>query len=492
MTMNKLLLTARLFSLAILILLLIACGGSGGGSSSSPATPIDTGPPDTGVSAPGVAYGPISRFGSIFVNGVEFSTNGASFSRSGGGASESDFRVGDMVSIQGTLNSNGRTGTASSVSYRENVFGGITRVWKNGSMEVLGQTVIGNSFTDLQGIFELEELPLGSIIEVSGISDGMGSILAAHIINRDDQGPAAGSSVFGILQNLNLSAQTFTLGNLTVNYSGANLLDIPGGELSNGLAVQVSSSQTVSGNVLNADVVQGTSVINGNENDRAEVTGIISGVDGSDNFYVDIQLVQVLDTTELVNGTSSNILNGEPVEVEGILDNNGVLIAEKVLFLPSSEMAVSANANAIDQQNSTITVLGTTAIIDNYTILRDDTGADTSPFGLEDINIGDGIELVGYVDSSDNLIAALIERGDPYSDVVIRGTASSADAANDMVIVLGTTIFVTVDTKYEDVNNDPITKAEFFALIEPGVTIVKAEGAATGSSSFTATGIRIK
>ncbi len=491
--MKKLLLTTRHLSF-VLLFLLSGCidGGGGGGSGSTTTIDTATTDDDTAVSVAGTVYGPISGFGSIFVNGIEFSTGETVFSRSGQSSSESEFQVGDMVGIQGTLNADGRTGTASSISYQENVFGVITRASKNGSLEVLGQTVVNDSFTDLKGIFMLDDLPLGTILEVSGIADGRGYILATRIINRDDQGPAAGSSVIGISQNLDQPAKTFTIGNLTVDYSGANLLNIPEGGLSDGLAVQVSSSQTVSGNVLIADVVQGTGVVNGSENDRAKVTGIISGVDGSNNLYIDLQPVQILDTTNLVNGTSSEILNGAAVEAEGVLDSNGVLIIEEVFFRPANKIVFIANVNAIDLEDSTITVLGTTAIVQNHTMLRDESAAKSRPFGLANVNLGDGVELRAYVDSVGNLIASLIERYELFSEVTVRGTATSADSGNNMVNVLGTTIIVTVDTRYEDINNDPITKEAFFSAIEPGVTVVKAEGAATGSDSFTANGIRIK
>jgi len=274
-------------------------------------------------------------------------------------ASESDFQVGDLVTIRGDLDPEGNTGTASSISYQENVIGAITRTWKNNSMEVLGQTIRIDSFSALKGIFLPEELPLDTIIEVTGIVDANGIILASRMINHGEAPEFAGESkVSGILKDLDTTAQTFTIGNLNVDYSGANLLDMPGNGLVNGLEIRVTTMQTTAGNVLRAETVQASNgIINGNENDKAEIVGFINGLDASGNFSIGTQPVQILGTTEFTNGTSGDVLDGVQAEVEGSLDRNGVLIAEEVIFRPTDEIFIFANVNAVDLENSTITAL---------------------------------------------------------------------------------------------------------------------------------------
>ncbi len=496
--MNKLLLTTRLFPLAILILLSACSDGGGNGNGvvvqTEETTTEETTTEETTVGTDGIVYGNIDGFGSMFVNGRKFSTDQANFFRDGVSAGESDFQVGDLVTIRGSLDPNGNTGTASSVSYQENVIGPITRTWKNNSMEVLGQTIKVDSFSALKGIFLLDELPLGAIIEVTGIVDGNGIILASRMIKHVDAfGSAVPSKVSGILKGLDPSAQTFTIGNLNVDYSGANLLDVPGNGLANGLEIRVTTTQTISGNVLRAETVQVFGgIINGSENDKVEIVGFINGLDTSGNFSIGTQPVQILSTTKLTNGTSGDISDGTQAEVEGRLDKNGVLIAEEVVFRPTDEIFIFANVNAVDLENSTITALGTTATVNNLTRRTDKTGATTRIFGLADVNLGDGIEIFGFINGAGTFVATRLKRYGPVSIVVIRGLAENPDPAGDTVGVAGTTIFLQSDTRYEDVNNDPTTKEAFFAAIVPGVTIIKAEGTTTGINSFTASGIRIK
>ncbi len=492
--MNNLLLITRLFCFAILFLL-SACGGGGGGGNGGAIQAEESAPEDTKTEDKAVsAHGPIDRFGSMFVNGIKFSTDEAVFLRSGLNAGESDFETGDMVTIRGTLDLDGNVGTASSVSYQENVIGAVTRTRDNSSIEVLGQTVTTDALTDLKGFSSLSDLQLGTILEVTGITDGNGFILATRIILRDSSpGSTIESRVSGTLKNLDPSAQTFSISNLTVDYSSASLLDVPGNELTEGLLVSVTTFQTVSGDILSAETIRESGgIISGKENDRVEITGIINGLDTSGNFFIATQPVEILSTTELTNGTSEEILDGTHAEVEGHLDNSGVLIAEEVVFRPDANIVVIANVNAVDLQNSTITALGTTATVNNLTWQTDETGAPTKTFSLADVNLGDGIEIWGFIDGNSNLVARKIERYEPETEVLIKAPAEDVDTAGSTVTVLGTTIILEDDTWYEDINGDRTNKEEFVAAVEPGNSTIKAMGDATNSDTFTASFIRLK
>src|SRR5690349_15879958 len=68
---------------ALLCSVLAACGG--GGSASSSVTSTDV-----------VATGAITGFGSVYVNGIHFETEGADITRDGSPSPQSDLRVGQM------------------------------------------------------------------------------------------------------------------------------------------------------------------------------------------------------------------------------------------------------------------------------------------------------------------------------------------------------------------------------------------------------------
>ena len=100
---------AALGTVLLLSLALSACGGSGGSTDTTPVPPSATAKSVVGT---------ITGFGSIYVNGIEYDTNGASYEVDDASASDdSALAVGMVVKVQGSVNADGRTGSASSVSY---------------------------------------------------------------------------------------------------------------------------------------------------------------------------------------------------------------------------------------------------------------------------------------------------------------------------------------------------------------------------------------
>ena len=92
-------------SLAVAVAL-AGCGSSGGGGVSTASNSSIT--------------GVITGFGSVYVNGVEFDTTSASYSVDGvAGSSDYDLDVGMRVNLEGTVNSDGITGKAASISYTD-------------------------------------------------------------------------------------------------------------------------------------------------------------------------------------------------------------------------------------------------------------------------------------------------------------------------------------------------------------------------------------
>ena len=99
----------------LLSLTLAACGSSGGSADNTPMPPAATAKSVVGT---------IAGFGSIYVNGVEFDTNGASYDVDDASASDdSALAVGMVVKVKGSVNAGGRTGSASSVSYDDEIEG---------------------------------------------------------------------------------------------------------------------------------------------------------------------------------------------------------------------------------------------------------------------------------------------------------------------------------------------------------------------------------
>ncbi len=89
----------KIFGLA----LTFTIAGCGGGSESFAG--IDAGGTPTRVGV--VSKGTISGFGSVIVNGVRYDTASAAISVEGSPATQSDLKVGHVVVVHGTLDSDG-------------------------------------------------------------------------------------------------------------------------------------------------------------------------------------------------------------------------------------------------------------------------------------------------------------------------------------------------------------------------------------------------
>src|SRR5258707_757124 len=97
---------------AVAAMLLVSCDGvdvagiqGSGGPSPMPA-----------AAAP-VAVGPITGFGSVFVNGVEYITSNAQILIDHQAGAEAQLHPGQIVTVKGNVNADGVTGTATEVSF---------------------------------------------------------------------------------------------------------------------------------------------------------------------------------------------------------------------------------------------------------------------------------------------------------------------------------------------------------------------------------------
>ena len=315
---NKFFGRALLISFALLTptVFLFCGGGCGSGASFNGG----------GIGGTGISQGPITGLGSIFVNGVEFDISNAAITVDGIPGNASQLQVGQIVTVNGSFN--GTTGTATSVTYENNVEGPVDSVGTN-QLEVLGQDVRIETTTKFEpATYAPKE---GDLVEVSGQADSTGAIhatwieliLSPYILGTDIE-------VKGTVTSLNSSQGTFMMGNLMVNMSGMT----PPMGLMNGSYVDVKGTQTVPNGPLMASSVEvQSSGLSGGAGEGAQIEGFVTGFTSlSSPFMVNGQSVQTQSSTVYENGMPSNLQSDIKVEVEGVLNASGVLVADKVSF----------------------------------------------------------------------------------------------------------------------------------------------------------------
>jgi hypothetical protein len=440
--------------LAALAASVIAACGGGGGSDGEPVAGIDRG----GVT---IAQGPISGFGSVIVNGVRYSTSGATITVDDRPGTESELRVGQVVRVEGTVDAGGTTGTARSVSFNDELEGPVQSIDVAASrMVVLGQTVqvsATTSFDDAIVPRGLEGLQAGERVEVSGLVRADGVIAATRI---ERKAAAAAVEVKGTAQSVDTAARRFRINQQQVDYSGATLSGFASGQPANGDVVEVDGTVNGAGVLLATRVERRSTSLSGSTNDRAEIEGLVTRFASAADFDVAGQRVTTTAATRYEDGSAANLALNVNVEVEGGFDASGRIVATEVEFRQEADIELAGPVDAVNAAGSSFVMLGATLRTTTVTRFEDQSDADVEPFGLADLRVGDYVAVKAYRDAG-GLVATLLEREDAESTVELGGIAT--DVAQPNLRVGGIAATTGPLTEYRDNDDVSISAATFFA-----------------------------
>jgi Domain of unknown function (DUF5666) len=461
--------------------MLSSCSDGGGGSSTTPAT---TSTPSATTTAAVVSTGPITRFGSVVLNGIEFDTTQAEIRVEDQIVREDDLRLGMRVTVEGVRDNNG-VARATRVAFRKNVEGLIDSIdVVNNTCVVLGQTVLVDSLTVIEdraqsSSIAFSVLAAGQFVEVSGLVDADGRILATRIERKT--GFVAGVTeveVRSTLSGLNTTARTFVLGALTVNFSTATVV----GSLSNGVFVQVRGTQTAPGSIITATrVTVEDPTVGGAAGTKIEVEGFVTAFASATDFRVNGQAVTTTTQTVFENGTTAELALNARLEVEGQLDTNRILVAEKISFRHRNGGSVRIEADVEAVTTTTVTLLGLVVRVDTLTQFKDDMGGERN-FRFDRIRLGDRLEIRGDVDAQGNIVATRLRRRPPKTEVMLQGSMDSVAFPN--LVIRRVTIQTNAATVFADFGPNRPTTAQFFVILRLG-TLVKVKGVLLPGTSVT-------
>ncbi len=404
--------------------------------------------------------GVISGFGSVFVDGVEFETEDSSFSLDDGEdgpENESELAVGMVVTVTGSVNGDGKTGTATHIEFDDELEGIVNASFigadGTGTLTVMGQTVVINGTTvfasKVAGITDVDLVVPGNVVEVSGYSSGDGTVYATRIEVKLATHSGEEIEVKGIIGRL--TATTFELGGLTVDYSAAVFDDdIPDSVLTEGLYVEVKSTTGFngSGDLVASEVEledKGSMGLAGQDGDDVDLNGIVTAINSDSEFEIDGHNIIVTSTTEIEHGTLGDIQIGHYLEVEGELNKAGDLVADEIDAGIEDRIEMTGNLEDINNPGGTVTLFGRAIRVDSTTLkvdMQDENGlAPEHYFGLDDLFIGDFVEIDAYSDpDSGELVAVKLERDDDDGDAhELQGPVEEVLGA-DTLIIAGVTV----------------------------------------------------
>lgn len=441
---------------ACLALALPACGGGssvGGGIG--------------GTGKPTLTYGAIATVDSLSVAGTSFSTQGTTVALGGEPATPADLRVGMTALVTGSLS--GSTHAALHVEVEDAVKGPLTAKPDAGTLIVLGQTVqVGSQTTYGPGIVPAspDGLAVGDLLEVYGFVSGPGVIVATRVEREDSLSEVR---VRGIVAGHDALAERFAIGALTVDYTVADLDDLPGGLLADGLFVRVRGPAALGPQgELMATEVKGDFLEDHDDNDETEIEGVVTALLTADSFQLNGVTVQTSAATRYEGGTAAEVVVGTWLEVEGALVA-GVLHAREVEF--EDPVRIEADVESVGADFFTLVGLpGLVVTVDARTEFEDVGGL----AGLAGGHVRVQARKVGPA----TVLASEVELESPSTRIELQGPVDESPApADPLLYILG----VAIDTsavaadEFEGEDDQVIGRAAFFAALAPGV-LVKAQG----------------
>lgn len=397
-------------------IMLVACGGSG--SSTSSATEESR-----------TVVGTVDGFGSVIVNGVHYQSTDTEFEINDRSGAENQLRVGQLVIVEGS--DDGNEGVAHRISYDADIRGPVASVDAvAGTMVILGQTISVDAMTVFSGV-DLDTITVGQYLEVSGLRDGNGKVLASYISLED----STDIELRGTVADLDSGLMTFTIGGMTVDYSSVATLDLEDSALSNGMLVEVEGSLDT--NILIASKVEQEDLHRSHDG-NVRVFGYISAYDAAaGTMTVGGTEVLLARSTEYEHGTQTELALNAMVKVQGSFNGDGQLVAAEVEF--EGEVKLELEGPVTSVGNGTLTVMGVTATVDTRTRVRDERD-DEYYFNLDSVAAGDYVELRLTIEADGSYRALRLEREDNDNRVKITAPIDSIDVLAGTVTMLGVTV----------------------------------------------------
>ncbi|MFV1467722.1 DUF5666 domain-containing protein [Idiomarina sp. HB] len=467
---------------------LTACGGSssdspndntsGGGNNTDDGTATTT----TTV----VSEGVITGFGSVYVNGQRYRSENAEIAVGNSpAADEAQLKVGMVVTVAASASDDGEDPDAQQIRYEEHLQGPVSFIDREAEqIEVLGQTILFDDLTEFDET-DIETLSVGDFIEVSGYINDEGSFYATLVELETEETEI---KLKGEIANLDTDAQTFSLAELTIDYSAAEYEDMTADDLADGLFVKVEGDD-FDGDTL---TLTASSIENKEENDidndaeEVTIAGIVKDYDSESGvFSVNRYEFTLSDDTEFDDGSLDTLANGVIVKVEGRFESEQ-LIAEEIEFKATDARSkTEGQVTDLNADNETFVIDNTTFSVTPETQYEDESGLDERSFTFDDIAVNDWLKVISRQDDQGTTIALKVKRIDQEDrEGEVKGRVS--DVSAEGMTIANVAVGFNENTEFEG-EDDSISIERFIELVQSNpAVIVEVEGEYDGDTLIAA------
>jgi hypothetical protein len=312
-----------------------------------------------------VTTGVITGFGSVFVNGIEFSKKAdvtdaqavtLNFDDSHPG--QAGLKIGMIVTVKGTADTAAKKGEFESIEFKPELRGPTGDVLINGTtgtLKVMGHDVVTGATTSFEGVADLTALKAklngGAThpeVEISGRMDSAGVFHATRIAVKADDFGTGGKGKCAIHGKIASAAtsttggQSFSIGNIEVVTTATTIMpNLTTADLIAGASVEVKGTLDMNTNTLTATRIEGNKGHHGlgegvEVEDTVSIQGIAAGAVSGGSFALNgpngVVTVNCNDATVFRGGAanSSIVAANATLEVEGTVQVDGSVLALKI------------------------------------------------------------------------------------------------------------------------------------------------------------------
>lgn len=456
---------------------LTACGGSDSGSDVAASDTPDTAPPaEQSPSDATVVEGVVTGFGSVYVNGKRYVSDGAAFTISGkSGAQESGLKMGMVVRVLATQSEDGTDPQATEIVYEETLQGEVSAIDNaNARFTVAGQNVYFDDLTEFDEI-DAQSLSVGDRVEVSGYATEDGFYATFVKLETED----LGVKLTGAVSSLDTDQKTFMIGQQLIDYSQATFDDMVVEDLADGLMVKVEGALSDD----TSAVLVATEIENNSDDDTddlgdiddVDIAGVVTSYDeAAGTFKVNRYDFVLSDETEFEDGDRADFAQNIWVNIEGSrVEENWV--AEKVEFKKrDSNTKTEGTVTSVDTDSQAFVVNGITFVTDGDTQYEDESELEERRFTFDDILVNDLLKIASREAEDGTVVALKVKRIDEDDrEGKIKGNVMQATAEG--MTVAGVQVTFTQDTEFE--SRDDMTLEDFLTYVEQNNAVrVKVEG----------------
>ncbi|NQY48425.1 MAG: hypothetical protein HRT50_04865 [Colwellia sp.] len=408
--------------------------------------------------------GVISGFGSVYVNGVRYTTKDSYIIANGRKSDEAALKVGMKVVVAAQKSSNDGS-NALEVTYLADVIGAIDAIdLGDTSLTILGQTYLITKATKLDNVL-FTELTVGTFVELSAFENEYGNFMVSYLEIKEQQ---AEQQLTGTISKINKVNKTFTIGQLLVNYVDADVT----GLLNAGSLVLIKSKFPAIDNEFVADEVTAQGLILFIDG-TLELAGIVEDMDKEEESTI-IKLsgrkYALTDSSDFTQGDDEDLQIGSQVSLIATVieqeSTTSIYPINSIRVELANEISLEGIVESIT--NDSFTIFSQVFSVDSYTQYEDDSEQELRNFNFSDIAIGDRLALDAY-EVNGLLISRKIQREETgaieHDSHDIEGIVDSIDTHQTSFSVKGIVVLTDEHTEFEDVQGVNVDQATFFTSL---------------------------